>query len=233
MKSVSLIWFLVSQTIYGVGSYAVMSALFQLRVRKHLWKIVVIAVLTSIINYFVYFNKGTELAFIVPIIGILITFLYLTAIVKVPTLWAFVVTVLGGVVIPLVVQLGIIYSSFGLFMPSALKEHIWRNYALDITSGLIFSLVAVLLTSRGWSFSFDFEKIRFKWERYTVITISFLAAICLPVSIAFTDLTFNLNLAYLSISSFLVFIFLLGYAFKKEQAEIKFLKPNEEVKENV
>jgi hypothetical protein len=218
-------WFLLSQTAYTIGSYAIMSALFQLRFRRHVWTITVLSLLNSIINYLIYFHiEG--LGYMVPIISVLITFLYLAVVVKIPTIWSFVVTVAGGVIFPLVIQLGIIFGSLGFFAPSELRDHIWKNYALDITSGLIFGILAFFLYFQGWGFKFDFEKIRLKWERYIVITISTLAILCLPAAIAFTHINnFTLNLTFLSISSILVFIFLLGYSIKKERDEIKLLKP--------
>jgi hypothetical protein len=228
LESVNLIWFLLSQTIYGIGSYMIMSILFQLKIRRHIQTILIISVLNSIINYLIYFNA--DIGYMVPIISVLITFLYLAAVLKIPMIWSFIVTVTGGLIVPLIIQLGIIFGSAGFFVPSALRKYIWRNHALDITSGLIYVLVAFLLYNRGWSFQFDFEKIRLKWERYIIITVASCAALCLPVTIVvthFNDVT--LNLTFLSVSSFFVFLFLLGYAVKKENTEANFLK---EVKEH-
>ncbi|MGG1071279.1 hypothetical protein ABE178_15765 [Priestia megaterium] len=230
MNSANLEWFVLSQGIYNIGTFVIMSALFQLRVRRHFNKIAVVSLLNSIINYLVYFNTDAKIGYVVPIISVLITFLYLTAVVKIPTIWSLMVTVSGGLILPLVVQLGIIFSSFGFFMPAELKQHIWRNYALDITSGLVYSLIAVLLYLKGWGFTFDFEKIRFKWERNLVIGISICASLCLPSTIIFTHISaITPSLTFLSISSFFVFVFLLAYALKKEHDEIQFLKPIEEV----
>jgi len=231
LSSVNLGWFLSSQTIYGIGSFAIMSMLFQLRFRKHIWTIAFISVLNSVINYLVYFNPAElKMGFIVPLISVLITFLYLSAVVKIPTLWSFVVTVTGGIVIPIVIQLGITFGSLGYFMPHELKHHIWRNYALDTISGLACCLVAFLLYIRGWSFRFDFDKLRFKWERFVVITISVLASISLPTTIILTHIhDITIALTFLSISSFLAFVFLLGYALKKEKDENEFLNTFKEV----
>jgi len=230
LNSANLGWFILSQTTYNIGAFAIMSALFQLRIRKHVKAITVISVFNSIINYLVYFNKEADIGYVVPLISILITFLYLTAVVKIPTIWSFLVTVSGGLIIPLVVQLGIIFGSFGFFAPVELKENIWRNYALDITSGIVYVLITAGLYFMGWGFTFDFEKIRIKWERLIVITISICASLCLPITIILTHVNdFTLSLTFLCISSFLVFVFLLGYAVKKEQDEIKFLSQTEEV----
>ena len=207
-----------------------MSALFQLRLRKHLGKIVVLSILISLINYLLLFNGAVKIGFISPIFSILVTFLYLSAIVRIPTIWSFVATVTGGNIAPLVVQLAIIFASFGFFSPSELKEHIWRNYALDTTSGIVFCLVAFLLYFQGWSFKFDFEKIRFKWERYIVIIISLVAAVVFPATLIYTRINdFTLSLTFLSGCSFIIFIFLLGYAVKKEREEIKSLNSYKEV----
>ncbi|MFE4029278.1 hypothetical protein ACFX4N_24310 [Priestia sp. YIM B13551] len=233
MSSVDLGWFLISQTIYGIGSYAIMSALFQLRFRLYFPVVLVITILNSIINYLVYFNKEADLGYIVPIIAMVIAFLYLAAVVEIPIIWSFVVTITGSVIVPLVVQLGILSCSFGFFMPSALKEHIWRNYALDITSGLIFVLVTWILHTLGWGFKFDFEKIRLKREKWLVITIATCSVFCFPAAIVFTHINnVTLSLTFLSISSILVFLFLLGYATKKERDEIKYLKPIMEVEKH-
>lgn len=231
LTSVSLGWFLSSQTIYGIGSFAIMSALFQLRIRKHMRTIVIISILNSIINYLVYFNTGeSHLGFVVPLLSVLITFLYLSAVVKVPTLWSFIVTVTGGIVLPVLIQLGITFGSLGYFMPNELKDHIGRNYGLDTVSGLVSCLIAFILYIRGWSFRFDFDKLRFKWERVVVITISILASISMPTTIILTHIhDINIALTFLSISSFLAFLFLLGYALKKEKDENEFLNSYKEV----
>lgn len=233
MNSANLGWFLLSQTIYTIGSFAIMSALFQLRFLRHIRIIFIISVLNSAINYCIYFNKEVDIGYMASIVVVLITFIYLAAVLKIPVIWSFVVTVSGGVVVPLVIQLAIIFSSFGFFMPHELKEHIWRNYALDSTSGIAYCLIAVLLYLRGWSFTFDFEKIRVKWEKRIVITITSCAALCLPTTIAFTKhYDFTLNLTFLSFGTFVVFLILLGYAVKKEKDENEFLKPIEEVKKD-
>ena len=43
---------------------------------------------------------------------------------------------------------------------------------MDITSGFSYALLAFVLYSQEWTFKFDFEKIRFKYEKYIVIGIS-------------------------------------------------------------
>lgn len=227
MSSASIGWFMFSQTIYNIGSFIIMSALFQLRIRRYLKTITVVAFFNSLINYLVYFNTEASLAPVVPLISVLLIFLYLTAVVKIPSIWALAVTALGGLIGPLVLQLTISFSSFGFFTPSELKAHIWRNYALDTTSGVVYVLIALFLSIKGWGFTFDFEKIRFKWERYIVIGISICATFCLPLAIIFSYYdSISLSLTFLSISSFIVFVFLLSYSFKKENDEIKFLKSN-------
>jgi hypothetical protein len=154
--------------------------------------------------------------------------------VKIPTIWSFIVTVTGGTIVPMMIQLGIILESFGFFSPTALKEHIWRNYAIDVMSGIIYCLLSALLYSRGWSFKFDFEKIRFKWERRLILILTVCATICLPATIVFTHINkISLNLTFLFLSTLLLFSFLLGYAVKKEQDETKLLKPIKEVETNV
>ncbi|MGZ9868184.1 hypothetical protein ACU3L3_07155 [Priestia endophytica] len=219
-------WFLLSQTFYGIGSFAVMSMLFQLKFRKHGLIVLIISVLSSVINYLVYFNKGADIGYIVPLITVLTMFLYLSAVAKVPAMWALVVTATGGVALPTIIGIGIMLGSLGYFAPSELKLHIWKNYALDIISGLIFSIVATVLYLRGWGFRFDFEKIRFKWERFIVIIISTCASIVIPTAIMLSHMNdITLNLTYLSLSTFLAFLLLLGYALKKEKDENEFLKP--------
>lgn len=197
-------------------------------------KILIISILSSIINFLIYFNQDIGIGYIVPILGVLVSFLYLTAILKIPTFWSFIITVTGGIIAPMVIQLVIVYGSFGYFLPTELQEHINRNYILDITSGVIFTIIAAVLYVQGWSFKFDFDTIRFKWERYVVMTIAALAAISLPITIVWTRLShITLSLAFLSISSFLIFFILFGYALKKEKDENRFLKPVKEVREHV
>ncbi|WP_261797494.1 hypothetical protein [Bacillus sp. COPE52] len=233
LNSANLGWFVLSQTILGIGSYAIMCAIFCLRFHRNITIISLLSFLTSIINYSIYFNKQEGIGYLVPIIGMLITFLYLAVIEKLSIIWALVVTVAGGVIIPLIIQIMIIFASLGFFSPSELKEHIWRNYAMDITSGFSYALLAFVLYSQEWTFKFDFEKIRFKYEKYIVIGISLVAAIVLPASMFMTHVKgTDLNLIFLTISSTLVFILLLIFSIRKERTEKQFDKTIKEVKTN-
>lgn len=230
MTTVNFGWFMFSQTVFTIGSIAIMSVLFELRLRRFIGTIISLSITNSFINYLVYFCSVPKISFIVPIIGVLLVLLYLSVIVRIPIIWSLIATVLGGNVIPLIIQLMIIFVSFGFFSPGSLKEHIWRNYALDITSGIIFSLVAFVLYSQGWNFKFDFEKIRLKREKYIVVSVSLFAALFFPATLVYSDINnFSLSLTVLTICSFLVFAFLLGYAIKKDRDEIKSLSSHKEV----
>lgn len=104
---------------------------------------------------------------------------------------------------------------------------------MDITSGFSYALLAFVLYSQEWTFKFDFEKIRFKYEKYTVIGISLVAAIVLPASMFMTHVKgTDLNLIFLTISSTLVFILLLIFSIRKERTEKQFDKTIKEVKTN-
>ncbi|MED4262037.1 hypothetical protein [Priestia aryabhattai] len=228
MTSVNFWWFMLSQTLFTVGSIVIMSILFELRLRRYIGIIIGLSIANSFINYLVYFSGATRVSSFVAIIGVLIPFLYLAIIVRVPVIWSLIATVFGGTILPLIIQLVIIFASFGFLSPEALKDHIWRNYALDITSGIVFGLVAFALYSQGWHFKFDFEKIRLKRERYIVIAISLFAALFFPVTLILTK--FSLSLTLLSACSFIVFSFLLGYTIKKERDEMKSLSYHRGVK---
>ncbi|ARO21398.1 hypothetical protein B2J90_28700 (plasmid) [Bacillus tropicus] len=234
LNSANLGWFVLSQTILGIGNYAIMCAIFRLRFHRNITIISVISFLTSIINYSIYFNKQHDgLGYLVPIIGMVISFLYLAAVEKVPVIWSLVVTVAGGVIIPLIIQIAIIYCSFGFFSPLELKAHIWRNYAMDIISGFTYGVMAFILYSQDWTFNFDFEKIRFKREKHFVIAISLFGAVYLPASFFMSHVRgLDLNLTFLAISSSLLFMILLVFAIRKEktETEIKYTKKITEVK---
>ena len=117
LHQVSPFYFLLSQSIYTVGSYAIMSSLFQLKIKRHLPKIIVLSIFISLINYVAYFNHSLHTGFLVPIIGVLVSILYLAVIVRVPLIWSLISTVTGNVVITLVIQLAILVASFGFFSP--------------------------------------------------------------------------------------------------------------------
>ncbi|MDA1977128.1 hypothetical protein PDL67_11360 [Bacillus cereus] len=235
LNSANLGWFVLSQTMLGIGNYAIMCSLFRLRFHRHIIIISVISFLTSVINYSIYFNKQHDgLGYLVPIIGMVISFLYLAAVEKVPVIWSLIVTVAGGVIIPLLIQIAIIYFSFGFFSPAELKSHIWRNYAMDITSGFVYGTLAFILYSQDWNFNFDFEKIRFKKEKHLVIGISLFGAIYLPATFFMSHVRgSDVNLTFLAISSSLLFVILLLFAIRKEKPKIQYTKPITEVKTNV
>ncbi|MGM2632423.1 hypothetical protein [Bacillus cereus group sp. Bce040] len=235
LNSANMGWFVLSQTILGIGNYAIMCALFRLRFHRHITIISIISFLSSVVNYSIYFNKQNDgLGYLVPIIGMVISFLYLSAVEKIPVIWSLIVTVAGGVIIPLLIQIAIIYCSLGFFSPSELKAHIWRNYAMDITSGFVYGMLAFVLYSQEWNFNFDFEKIRFKREKHLVIGISLFGAIYLPASFFMSHVRgIDLNITFLAISSSLLFVILLFFAIRKDKPEIQYTKPMTEVKTNV
>jgi len=222
LNNINLYWFLASQTMNSLGSFAIVLILFQLNFKKNIKIILLISFLVSAINYLLI-NAGEKI--FASLLIVLVSFLYLMIMEKLSAFWSFVITMIGNVVIPLLIQVLIVISSLGFFAPIQLREHIERNYFLDILSGISYILIALLIHSQGWNFSFDFKRVQIKSEKYAVIAISFCGAILLPVTITIAHIKkIHLDMFLLTISVFVLFFLLFGYAIKKEKEEMIFLK---------
>lgn len=209
-------WYLISQMFYSTGFFALTFALFRLKYFKsYFWETFVFNLLCITLAYFIH--KEHSIGFLVNIVSIVLIFFFLTLVTKIPLFWAIIVTATGNLA-AFILQSSIMVCSFGFFYPMALKEQIWKNYALSTFSGIIIYIIAVLLYRRGFGFSFDFEKVRFKWEKYIVINFALLTTFTFPI-LVMVHKTPNV---YIASSIFILeFFALIFYAFKKEKDEYK------------
>ncbi|WP_249900434.1 hypothetical protein [Paenibacillus sp. PK3_47] len=151
-----------------------------------------------------------SLAFLVPLITILLFAAFFKVVVKIPLIWSVIVTVLGYVAYAFL-QTGFAKLLFGSI--AAAQEDISNGYLLQFASGLITILLSVGLYKIGMGFKFDFERLRFRFEDIFIIMLIVVFLISVSVIFYYNDLFVNI------VFFAAVMMFLLYYAIRKETEE--------------
>lgn len=201
--------FMLSSAVEFIGLYTLMFAVFRLRFKEYIWSLISVSTLINGINYFLIKEK---LYYFSPIVFIVLTFLILFTFVGISAFWSFIVAISGYVAIGLIET--ILILPFHKFMQTTGNE--WKNYALYVVAGIISYVISSILYNRGIGFSFNFEKARFKQEKWFVYII--LGAITIIMSI----MLFYTKTIYLAICAVILIIvvgLLILYSIKKEKEE--------------
>ncbi|MBW4085811.1 hypothetical protein [Paenibacillus sp. S150] len=151
-----------------------------------------------------------SLAYLVPLITILLFAVFFKVVVKIPLIWSVVVTVLGYVAYAFL-QTALAKLLFGSI--AAAQGNASNGYLLQFASGFITILLSIWLYKIGWGFKFDFERLRFKFEDVLMILLIIFFLIFVSVIFYYNDLFVNI-LFFAAVT-----VFLLYYAIRKEAEE--------------
>ncbi|WP_336775376.1 hypothetical protein [Paenibacillus sp. MMO-58] len=219
-------WFVISQALSALGMIFFMMASWRLRFNKRSVGVVIsISFGSAIINYLVIAPK-VGLAFIVPLLSFTIIFCFLLGVFKkprkIPVFWSFLLSMYANAA-PFLIQIILLYCSFGFFSAGALKQHLWRNYLLDSVTGLLLFGVTWLLNKYGIGFTREFDKLQFKWEKYIIPPVIGLSALSFSSIILVMDYSddasFSLPLVIASVILAALFLVILWFAIHKEKEE--------------
>jgi hypothetical protein len=151
----------VGNYISGIGQYMLLLCLFRLEIKDHLKEIAIINAIISAVTLFIYEGKGY--APLAPLAWLILTLFFLVGRRKIRLTWALFIAVVGFVAYQLVSGIIVFGWPGGYFRPTALHDHIWRNYVVDALSGVAGMWVAALFARLQWGFNFEFAKVR-RWE---------------------------------------------------------------------
>lgn len=202
--------FLLFSTIEGIAVLSVALYLFRVKVTKHIWSIVIMSLLISFQNYVI--RDMLALVEISPIINLLLTVLFFKTVIRIPLFWSAVITVTGYISYALI-QSSVLLLSFGYFTIEKVSGHSVEGYELQLISSLLALGGSWFIYSRGLGFTFEFEKLRFKWERIAVLTLITFFALGLCIMMYFQDIKANFVIILFSLAVFLY------YALRKEVEE--------------
>ncbi|MBJ6362458.1 hypothetical protein ACFOQM_14325 [Paenibacillus sp. GCM10012307] len=199
--------FMIFSTIEGLATYALALYIFRMDLRKYIWHVLLIILLVNFQNYVI--RDMLELSTIAPLVNIMISVLFFTTIVRVPIVWSFVMVITGFLGFA-IIQTATIYFSFGYFSIEQIQLHTWKAYTVQTICGLVGTYLGWFIYRKRLGFTFEFEKIRLKGEKFFIVLLIGCSAIALLAMIYFGDMAINL------IGLVVAMVIFLFYSIKKE-----------------
>jgi len=201
---------MIFSTFDGLAVYAFILYIFRVDLMKFIGPILLMITATNVQSFII--RDELALTAISPIFNIILTILFLAIFIRIPFIWAIVMTVTGYTAYVLLQTLIILLSDDYMSIDQ-IQEFVWRGYLLQCITGIVGVAIGWLLYKMGYGFSFEFEKLRLKWERVFIILflLCFLSVLCV---IMYFKVVFT-NLIVLAVA---LFIFL-TYAFRKEESK--------------
>lgn len=199
--------FLLFSTAEAVAVFALMVSLFRIRVTPFIGQVLFIILLMNVQSYML--REELALAYIVPIINILLYMFLITSVLKIPVLWSGIISI-SGYFTYAVIQSVVLKTIFAGMPMTELKGGSIQGSWLQVATSAIVLVLSWLLYRYRIGFTADFEKLRFKWEVAIV-------AILITCSMAAGSFMLYNNDIWLNIAYFAMAAgFFLYYTFKRE-----------------
>ncbi|WP_020617506.1 hypothetical protein [Paenibacillus daejeonensis] len=210
MIVISFLLFMFFSTIEGLSIYAVALYVFRFDFRKYFWHSLLIIEIINLQNYLTREEliSTANMGAIAPIVNLLITALFFTTIVRIPILWSFLMTIVGfaSVLVLQTLVLNVLIS-FEDIQAAPMKGYIMQFLPVTLI------LITAYLYRRGYGFTFDFEKLRFKREHVLIIALIVLFILFLFIVMQLLNVFVGLIGFVISLLIFLI------YSFRKEAGE--------------
>jgi hypothetical protein len=195
----------------GIAVYAFIFYIFRLNMMHYIWHVLLIVTVTNIQSYVI--REELSLLPISPVINLIITILFLIIVIKIPVIWSMVMAITGYIAFVLI-QSAIIFLSFGFITPSETHDHIWKTYLGQFLAGVISFTIAWFLYKRGYGFTYEFEKLRLRWERIFILSVNIAFLLALVAMMAYKVIFINLLVLGIALAVFFVYSLI-----KEEQAK--------------
>ncbi|MGG4504056.1 hypothetical protein [Paenibacillus polymyxa] len=200
--------FLLFSTAEAMAAFFLMTAIFRLKGIDHAWQALFVSLIMNLQSYMI--REETSLSYLAPIVNILLFTFLLATVVKVPILWSSIISI-AGVFLYGAVQAILLVTVFK--GDSTNLQNSSQGALLQaLTSALVFLLSWFLYRFRI-GFTFDFEKLRMKWE-HTIVAILIVMSLAAAAFVMYAaDL--GLIIIYFALAAGMF----LYYALKKEREE--------------
>ncbi|KJD42546.1 hypothetical protein [Paenibacillus terrae] len=200
--------FITFSVVESFTAFVLTLTIFRLKALDFQWQALVVSLLMSLQSFVL--REELDLAFLAPVINILLMVLLITTVVKVPLIWSCILSVTGFFVYTLVqtILLVLMYSDTPM---SELQGGTAMGSLLQAITSAVVLIASGLLYKFGIGFIAPFDKLRFKWEQNLVIVVIIGALVTVTVIAYLNDVW--LNIAYFAMAAGLF----LYYALKKER----------------
>ncbi|MGM1023392.1 MAG: hypothetical protein ACQEXV_23400 [Bacillota bacterium] len=201
--------FLLFSTAEAMAAFFLMTAMFRLKGIDYAWQALFISLLMNLQSYVL--REEMSLSFLAPVINILLFSFLLATVVKVPIIWSSIISI-SGIFLYGMVQAILLASLFKGVETAQLPNTDEGGLLQAITSALVF-LISWFLYRFRIGFTFDFERLRLKWE-HTIVAFLVLMSLAAAAFVMYAaDLVLIILYFALAAGMFLY------YALKKEREE--------------
>ncbi|MFS8214842.1 hypothetical protein [Paenibacillus sp. S29] len=200
--------FITFSVVESFAAFVLTLTIFRLKALDFQWQALVVTLLMSCQSFVL--REELDVAFLAPIINILLMVLLITTVVKVPLIWSCILSVTGFFVYTLFQTIILLLMYSGIPM-SELQGGSAKGSLLQAVTSAVVLIVSGLLYKLGIGFIAPFDKLRFKWEQNIVIIVIIGALATLAVIAYVNDVW--LNIAYFALAAGMF----LYYALRKER----------------
>ncbi|MEJ9159092.1 hypothetical protein [Paenibacillus graminis] len=162
--------FVFFSTLEFIAIYFIICALFRLNPSEIIFPALFIILLMDLQSFFL--RKDLELPSFAPLINIILFILLFTTMTRIPLVWSAIISLMGYFAFVLL-QVGLVQLSFGYLTVSELElsSHPQKGYFLQSLSSVLGIGGARMFYMLGGGFTFEFEKLRLKREKFYVFTL--------------------------------------------------------------
>jgi hypothetical protein len=196
--------------VEGLAVFAFMFYIFRFDLFKYILPVIVVISVINLQSYFI--REELTLLSISPVINLILTILFLAVYLRIPIIWSMLMTITGYIAFG-VLQNIIVFISFGYLSIQEVQSSIWKGYLLQAFSGFIGFAIGWILYKRGLGFAFEFERLRYSWERISLIVVNLTFLVVLFIMMSFKSVFTNLLVLAFALFAFLI------YSLKREVNE--------------
>lgn len=190
-----LVMFLIFSTLEVFAAFVFMMAIFRENPMDYIWQALVIALLMGFQSHFL---RGIDLGYVATVINLLCYVLLLATVVRIPILWAGIISCTGFFVYATVqgILLGIIGGQL-----------------LQLVTSIFFLLLSYVLYKFGIGFAANYDQLRLRREKLLIMIVIGASFVLTAVTMYQSDIW--INIIFFGAASTLF----LYYAVRKEMEE--------------
>ncbi|MHA6530672.1 hypothetical protein [Paenibacillus sp. BAC0078] len=198
--------FMFFSTIEGVGIFAMMMSFFRLKATDYIWPALFIILLMNLQSFVL--RTDLDLSFLVPVINIMLFIFLLTVVIRIPIIWSSIIAIFGYLAFS-IIQVALVLLFFGSISDS--QTSVINEYGGQFISGSASILLAWVLFKLGIGFTFDFERLRLRWEGTLVVGLIVL------FFLLFSLIMYKNEIGWCILFFISAFTFLMYYSIRKEK----------------
>ncbi|MCC3377158.1 hypothetical protein [Cohnella sp. REN36] len=198
--------FMFFSSVEVLALIAITLTIFRFKISDYIWQSVLIAIVMNIMSFVL--RNELDLPSLAPISNVIAFALFIYIFLKEPPLvWSFIMSLTGTVAF-VIIQAIFIACSFGTLSIHAVDSDLVKGYMLQTMTGVTIFIISYMLYKRGWGYSAEFTKLKFKWERFVVLGMIIIITAALGALLYYKDLLIDI------LFLFLAFLFIIFYTTK-------------------